>query len=123
MSSTVSTPGSLTAPPGVTGGADHEEIDIGAALADVPGRGTPGTGTIAFWPLLGQLAVLGYGGRVGLHHKDMGIALATARDADVPLTMTGLVAQLIASARARGDGALDHSALLRTIEALSGRDN
>jgi len=62
------------------------------------------------------------GFRIDLHHKDMGIALATARDANVSLPMTGLVAQLIASARARGDGALDHSALLRTAEALSGRE-
>jgi 2-hydroxy-3-oxopropionate reductase len=61
------------------------------------------------------------GFRIDLHHKDMGIALATARDADVSLPMTGLVAQLIAAARARGDGKLDHSALLQTIEALSGR--
>lgn len=62
------------------------------------------------------------GFRIDLHHKDMGIALATARDADVALPMTGLVAQLIAAARARGDGKLDHSALLKTIEALSGRE-
>jgi 2-hydroxy-3-oxopropionate reductase len=62
------------------------------------------------------------GFRIDLHHKDMGIALAAARDSGVSLPVTGLVAQLIASARARGDGALDHSALLRTIEALSGRD-
>ena len=61
------------------------------------------------------------GFRIDLHHKDMGIALATARDANVSLPMTGLVAQLIAAARARGDGKLDHSALLKTIEALSGR--
>jgi len=32
-----------------------------------------------------------------------------------------VVAQLMASARANGDGALDHSALLRTVERLSGR--
>jgi 2-hydroxy-3-oxopropionate reductase len=61
------------------------------------------------------------GFRIDLHHKDMGIALATARDCGVSLPMTGLVAQLIAAARARGDGKLDHSALLNTIEALSGR--
>lgn len=61
------------------------------------------------------------GFRVELHHKDMGIALATARDADVALPLTGLVAQLMAAAQARGDGKLDHSALLKTIEALSGR--
>jgi 2-hydroxy-3-oxopropionate reductase len=62
------------------------------------------------------------GFRMELHHKDMGIAQTAARDAGVPVPMAGLVAQLIAAAQARGDGKLDHSALLRTIEALSGRD-
>jgi 2-hydroxy-3-oxopropionate reductase len=61
------------------------------------------------------------GFRIELHDKDMGIAIATARDAGVALPVTGLVAQLMAAAKARGDGKLDHSALLRTIEALSGR--
>jgi 3-hydroxyisobutyrate dehydrogenase-like beta-hydroxyacid dehydrogenase len=32
----------------------------------------------------------------------------TARQAEVPLPMTGLTAQLIAAARAQGYGALDH---------------
>jgi 2-hydroxy-3-oxopropionate reductase len=62
------------------------------------------------------------GFRMELHHKDMGIAQAAARDACVSVPMTALVAQLIAAATARGDGKLDHSALLRTVEALSGRD-
>ena len=62
------------------------------------------------------------GFRMELHHKDMGIAQAAARDAGVSVPMTALVAQLIAAATARGDGKLDHSALLRTVAALSGRD-
>ena len=60
------------------------------------------------------------GFRIDLHHKDMGIAIAAARDAGVSLPMTGLVAQLIAAARAQGYGALDHSALLKVVESLSG---
>lgn len=60
------------------------------------------------------------GFRIDLHHKDMGIALAACRDAGVSLPMTGLVAQLIASARALGYGTLDHSALLKVTETLSG---
>jgi 2-hydroxy-3-oxopropionate reductase len=60
------------------------------------------------------------GFRIDLHHKDMGIAIAAARDADVSLPMTGLVAQLIAAARAQGYGSLDHSALLKVAESLSG---
>ncbi|WP_020671238.1 2-hydroxy-3-oxopropionate reductase [Amycolatopsis nigrescens] len=61
------------------------------------------------------------GFRIDLHHKDMGIALAAARQADVALPLTGLVAQLVASARAMGHGSLDHSALLKVTEELSGR--
>jgi 2-hydroxy-3-oxopropionate reductase len=61
------------------------------------------------------------GFRIDLHHKDMGIALAAARGAEVALPMTGLVAQLIAAARSQGHGALDHSALLKVIENMSGR--
>ncbi|MEU3271714.1 2-hydroxy-3-oxopropionate reductase [Saccharomonospora sp. NPDC006951] len=62
------------------------------------------------------------GFRIDLHHKDMGIAIAAARQAGVSLPMTGLVAQLVASARAMGHGSLDHSALLKVTEQLSGVD-
>ncbi|MCO1657707.1 2-hydroxy-3-oxopropionate reductase [Pseudonocardia humida] len=62
------------------------------------------------------------GFRIDLHHKDMGIALAAARDAGVALPVTGVVAQLVAAARAQGLGALDHSALLMVLETISGRD-
>ncbi len=62
------------------------------------------------------------GFRIDLHHKDMGIALASARSAGVALPVTGVVAQLVASARAAGHGSLDHSALLSVVEKLSGRD-
>lgn len=61
------------------------------------------------------------GFRIDLHHKDMGIATAAARSADVALPVTGLTAQLMAAARSMGFGSLDHSALLMVIEALSGR--
>ena len=62
------------------------------------------------------------GFRIDLHHKDMGIAIAAAREAGVALPMTGLVAQLVAAARAQGYGSLDHSALLKVIENISGKD-
>ena len=62
------------------------------------------------------------GFRIDLHHKDMGIAVAAAREAGVALPMTGLVAQLVAAARAQGYGSLDHSALLKVIENISGKD-
>jgi 2-hydroxy-3-oxopropionate reductase len=62
------------------------------------------------------------GFRIDLHHKDMGIAIAAAREAGLALPMTGLVAQLVAAARAQGYGSLDHSALLKVIENISGKD-
>ena len=62
------------------------------------------------------------GFRIDLHHKDMGIVTAAAREAGVVVPLGALVAQLVASARAAGDGDLDHSALLRGVERLSGRD-
>lgn len=61
------------------------------------------------------------GFRIDLHHKDMGIVTAAAREAGVVIPVGALIAQLIASARAQGDGGLDHSALLRGVERMSGR--
>ncbi|GGM49490.1 2-hydroxy-3-oxopropionate reductase [Longimycelium tulufanense] len=61
------------------------------------------------------------GFRIDLHHKDMGIVLAAARQAEVALPVSALIAQLIAAGRAMGYGSLDHSALLRVVEQLSGR--
>jgi 2-hydroxy-3-oxopropionate reductase len=60
------------------------------------------------------------GFRIDLHHKDMGIVLEAARQAGVALPLAGLTAQLVGAARAMGHGALDHSALLKVTEALSG---
>jgi len=61
------------------------------------------------------------GFRIDLHHKDMGIVTAAAREAGVVIPVGAMVAQLIAALRAQGDGGLDHSALLRGVERLSGR--
>ncbi|CAN5555306.1 2-hydroxy-3-oxopropionate reductase [soil metagenome] len=61
------------------------------------------------------------GFRIDLHHKDMGIFTSASREAGVVVPLGALVAQLMASARAAGDGQLDHSALLRGVERLSGR--
>ena len=60
------------------------------------------------------------GFRIDLHHKDMGIAIGAARNANASLPMTALVAQLIAAAHAQGYGSLDHSAVLKVIEGLNG---
>ncbi|GAA1947768.1 2-hydroxy-3-oxopropionate reductase [Kitasatospora viridis] len=62
------------------------------------------------------------GFRIDLHHKDMGIVTTAARAVEAPLPLGSVVAQLVASARANGDGSLDHSALLRGVERLAGRE-
>jgi 2-hydroxy-3-oxopropionate reductase len=61
------------------------------------------------------------GFRIDLHHKDLGIVTSAAREAGVVLPLGAVVAQLVASLRAQGDGGLDHSALLKLVEQLSGR--
>ncbi len=60
------------------------------------------------------------GFRIALHHKDLGIFTTAAREAGVVAPLGALVAELMASAKAVGDGDLDHSALLRGVERLSG---
>jgi 2-hydroxy-3-oxopropionate reductase len=52
----------------------------------------------------------------------MGILLDAARDAGVCLPVGALIGQMFTAVRAHGDGALDHTALLRLVEMLSGRD-
>jgi 2-hydroxy-3-oxopropionate reductase len=61
------------------------------------------------------------GFRVELHHKDLGIVTSAAREAGVVIPLGAAVAQLVASLEAQGDGGLDHSALLKLVEQLSGR--
>ena len=60
------------------------------------------------------------GFRIDLHHKDMGIVTDAARTVGAALPVGAVVANLVASLRAQGDGGLDHSALLRGVERLSG---
>ncbi|GAA3981189.1 2-hydroxy-3-oxopropionate reductase [Thermobifida alba] len=62
------------------------------------------------------------GFRLDLHHKDLGIVTSAAREAGVVTPVAALAAQLVAAARASGDGNLDHSALFRTVARLSGRE-
>lgn len=61
------------------------------------------------------------GFRLSLHHKDLGIVQAAARDAGVAIPLGAVVSQLVASLVARGDGSLDHSGLLKLVQELSGR--
>jgi 2-hydroxy-3-oxopropionate reductase len=61
------------------------------------------------------------GFRVELHHKDLGIVQDAAREAGVAIPLGALVAQLMGALKAQGHGALDHGALLKLVEQLSGR--
>lgn len=61
--------------------------------------------------------------KMALHHKDMGIVVDTARAIGAAIPLGSIAAQLVASAVTRGDAALDHSALLRGVELLSGYDH
>lgn len=70
--------------------------------------------------MLGRSFTPGF--RIELHHKDLGIVTSAAREAGVVVPLGAVVAQLMASAVANGDGGLDHSALLRGVLRLSGRD-
>lgn len=62
------------------------------------------------------------GFRIDLHHKDFGIITSAAREAGVVLPVGAMVAQLMQSARQNGDGGLDHSALLRGVLRLNGKE-
>jgi len=46
----------------------HRDSILHVQVADLPGRGAPGTGTLDFEPLFGQLAGQGYDGWVGLEY-------------------------------------------------------
>jgi 2-hydroxy-3-oxopropionate reductase len=59
------------------------------------------------------------GFRIDLHHKDLGIALATAREYGVALPSTAAVNEMLQALRARGMGDRDHSALLAFVEDLA----
>ncbi|HET6293965.1 MAG TPA: 2-hydroxy-3-oxopropionate reductase [Kribbella sp.] len=63
------------------------------------------------------------GFRLELHHKDLGIVQAAAREVGVVIPLGAVVSQLVAALVARGDGGLDHSALLKLVEELSGRSD
>ena len=61
------------------------------------------------------------GFRLALHHKDLGIVTAAAREASVAVPLGAAVAQLVAATVNRGDGGLDHSGLFKQVLQFSGR--
>ncbi len=60
------------------------------------------------------------GFRIGLHRKDLRLALETGREAGVPLFATGVAANIMDAMIAQGDGDLDHSGMAKFYAELSG---
>jgi 2-hydroxy-3-oxopropionate reductase len=60
------------------------------------------------------------GGAAAFQHKDLGFALAAAREEGVALPLTALVDQLYGAARWSGLGEDDHAVVLRVLERLAG---
>lgn len=59
------------------------------------------------------------GFRIGLHQKDLNLALQGAKAIGVALPQTAGAAQLMQAAAAQGWDQLDHSALVKTLELLA----
>ncbi len=59
------------------------------------------------------------GFRIGLHQKDLNLALQGARELGVSLPHTASAAQLMQACAANGMGNLDHSALCRSLELMA----
>ncbi|MFJ4770250.1 2-hydroxy-3-oxopropionate reductase [Streptomyces uncialis] len=94
-------------------------VDLGAAL-DVLNGGLAGSTVLTRKRDNFLTRDFAPGFRIDLHHKDLGIVTDAARTVGAALPLGAVVAQLVASLRAQGDGGLDHSALLRSVERLSG---
>ncbi|MET7760982.1 2-hydroxy-3-oxopropionate reductase [Streptomyces sp. NPDC005336] len=94
-------------------------VDLDAAL-DVLAGGLAGSTVLTRKKAAFLTRDFAPGFRIDLHHKDMGIVTAAAREVGAALPVGAVVAQLVAALRAQGDGGLDHSALLRGVERLSG---
>tara|TARA_R110002020_G_scaffold6295_30_gene26447 strand:+ start:3233 stop:4111 length:879 start_codon:yes stop_codon:yes gene_type:complete len=62
------------------------------------------------------------GFRIRLHRKDLALAIDAAKALDLALPNAAATQQLMNAAIARGDGDRDHSALIRTLEAMAGID-
>ena len=62
------------------------------------------------------------GFRIRLHRKDLALAVDAAKALNIALPNAAATQQLMNAAIARGDGDKDHSALIRTLEALAGDD-
>jgi 2-hydroxy-3-oxopropionate reductase len=62
------------------------------------------------------------GFRIGLHQKDLALALGSAKALGVSLPNTAVAQQLFSACIARGGEGWDHSALVKALELLAGEE-
>lgn len=60
------------------------------------------------------------GFRIRLHQKDLNLAMSAAKALNLSLPNTAIAQQMMSSCSAHGGGELDHSALIKAIEGLTG---
>jgi 2-hydroxy-3-oxopropionate reductase len=60
------------------------------------------------------------GFRIRLHQKDLNLALTAAKDMGMALPNTAIAQQMFSAVTAHGGGELDHSALVKAVEAMAG---
>ena len=94
-------------------------VDVDAALTALAGGAAGSWGLVHRGPnVVRDRYPLGF--RVRLHHKDLGIALAAARELGVPLPIAALVEQWETGLVARGYGDEDVSAIARVVREQAG---
>ncbi len=59
------------------------------------------------------------GFRIALHQKDLNLALQSAKSLNMALPQTAIAAQLMQTCAALGHGQMDHSVLVRALEAMA----
>ena len=94
-------------------------VDLAAALTAI-GGGLAGSTVLERKRAAFLNSAFTPGFRVELHDKDLGIVMQTMREQGTALPLAALLAQLMAALKARGDGGLDHSALLALTRTLNG---
>lgn len=99
---------------------DAYEVDLGPALAVLNG-GLAGNTILSRKAKSMVNGDFTPGFRVDLHHKDLGIYREAARNQGVFSPLGSAVTELMAALRRTGSGDLDHTALLRQVDTLSGR--
>lgn len=99
---------------------EAQGVETGTAV-EVLGGGLAGSKVLSAKADLMRNRTFNPGFRVELHDKDLGIVTAAAREAGVTIPLGAAVAQLMGALKAQGHGGLDHSALIKIVEELSGR--